>query len=628
MEAKGKLLKELFESFKSSGNQAVNKSLEEFEKQTGQKVTKDIWDSVFGANKGVTKNIVKEVTKTAPKDAPIVGKALEKLRASQVDTLSAVAPKTSKLPKAPFVDAAPTQSVLPKPEINFANEELVGAKQSLPPSTSSTTTTAAPSASSTSVAPTPPAVPAIEGATTVAAAAAGVPPKTGSAKGAIMAGTVAGAIPSMTGEDSPSSAPPLPTKLAALTSASRAVAASAGPTTSADVTPPEAAKPKPATRAVTYKPDDVKAMLREVDKTPFSYDISKEERAVFQKTRDSIADRQADLFTEYKADLKAAKDEQQRKDTITNYAAAFERIGLALTTFFAAKKGMEMGQDISKGVRDLRPTDWMEMTKQHMAEYDNSRKLAKEGLDIQSSPLDDQLKLTNSQEKTSSENAFSRGREEAKRRNDIAGDNQVATNKISEFNAKETNDARQKGVDAQNILNNQTSQNEFNAAQQNLNRGSRETIADTRADATMGAAELRVSNAMGLGRGHGKESEQDKKNRATAVAAFNTLSDNKNDKTVEFKLVQSMLLLGKTPEEAQKAVAEAKKGAIGHLFGGDNKPAVVQSIMSGATPSATPSAAPISSAAPTTMQAPGGATAVVSDPAKVQQLKAAGWKIL
>jgi hypothetical protein len=565
MEAKGKVLKELIEAARGQGTKGIDNAIEGFEKQTGEKVTKELWDSIFGGTKKVAETTAENTTKEAPK----LGKALEEMKGSSEFTLAGPTPalegRASNLNYE--VKGGTLTPVGPRSVAPFIEGEVI-------PEMSKAAPLIAPPTPTQSLAK-------------------------GSKTGLALAGLAGiGAVSDTRLPQDAAAAQVPPTKVGTPVVKTKAAVSLAATASGADAGQVgaglQAVEPKKETRkALAYKPDDVRAMLREVDKTPFSYDISPKEREKYQAVRDDITEKNNELVKDYKAELKDAKTEQQRKDTIVAYASAFEKIGLALTTFFAAKKGVELGQDVSKGVRDLRPTDWMEMTRQHLADYESIRKGANDVLALNQAPLADAQKLNDKQEETASSNAFSRGREEAKRRDDVLTDNQRAVNHAAELNVRERNDAGQAAVNAQNTIATQNDANAFNATQNELNRANREDVAGIKADATTEAAALRVSSRLGIN--PGKLDEKSKQIYAKLQAGYQTLSTHKNDKQAEHEIMQSVIMLGKTQEEGKALVDEAKRGSFSKMFSGEKGSNQIEAM----NPSGAASTSPTPGAAPT-----------------------------
>ena len=257
----------------------------------------------------------------------------------------------------------------------------------------------------------------------------------------------------------------------------KAAAVAAGATMLAPSTTDEANKtlapqPKPEPIAkFEKKPEEEaakkKGSIASILKTPEDIDVVAKQAAASspQGTEDpmfkELTQARKDYVTAYKQALADAKNEKEKKDTITAFAGLFEKLGLAAATFFAARRGAEIGVDASAGVRQLKPSDWDSAFSRNMEEYKSA--LASAGKIMETEMKED-------------ETLYDRLRRERERREDVA---------LKEKLIKEERDFQREKLAAEQTFRSQESEAErrFRAAEAEKERKARLQLGELRLDA-------------------------------------------------------------------------------------------------------------------------------------------------
>lgn len=117
------------------------------------------------------------------------------------------------------------------------------------------------------------------------------------------------------------------------------------------------------------EPADVGAALRAADKETPDSKLPADVRKDFAAKRSALEQRTRDAERMYMEALAQGKDDRRRRDMLVAVASVMERLGLALTSYFAAKQGMAMGANVAGNLK-LQPTDANAAFDRSLAEYD------------------------------------------------------------------------------------------------------------------------------------------------------------------------------------------------------------------------------------------------------------------
>lgn len=116
-------------------------------------------------------------------------------------------------------------------------------------------------------------------------------------------------------------------------------------------------------------PEDVGAALRAADKDTPDSKLSPDVRKDFAAKRGELEKRMQDAEKMYMAALATGKEDRKRRDMIIAVAGVVERLGLALTSYFAAKQGMAMGAPVASKLQ-IQPSDANAAFDRSLREYD------------------------------------------------------------------------------------------------------------------------------------------------------------------------------------------------------------------------------------------------------------------
>lgn len=282
-------------------------------------------------------------------------------------------------------------------------------------------------------------------------------------------------------------------------------------------------------------PEDVGAALRAADKDTPDSKLSPDVRKDFAAKRGELETRMKDAEKMYMEALATGKEDRQRRDMIIAVAGVVERLGLALTSYFAAKQGMAMGAPVASQLR-IQPSDANAAFDRSLREYDQLVDEQKGLFSFRTRGVEREQEMLGRQEEK-----FEAGEQRTRER---AEDRGFAEGKLAE-------DKRQ-FEEAQRL------RREEGEAE----RRSREKIAGMGSESRVEAANIRA--AAQAARSSLNNAREEAKRDATKSDAYKklegalaVLKSKPSDKTALRTFTESATVLGMPPEEQDEVVTAA-----------------------------------------------------------------------
>jgi hypothetical protein len=282
-------------------------------------------------------------------------------------------------------------------------------------------------------------------------------------------------------------------------------------------------------------PEDVGAALRAADKDTPDSKLSPDVRKDFAAKRGELENRMKDAEKMYVEALAAGKEDRQRRDMIIAVAGVVERLGLALTSYFAAKQGMAMGAPVASSLK-IQPSDANAAFDRSLREYDQLVEEQKGLFSFRTRGVEREQEMLGRQEEKFGE--------AEQRKVERAEDRGFAEGKLAE-------DKRQ-FEEAQRL------RREEGEAE----RQSRERIASMGSESRIEAANIRA--AAQAARSSLNNAREEAKRDATKSDAYKklegalaVLKSKPSDKTALRTFTESATVLGMPPEEQDEVVTAA-----------------------------------------------------------------------
>lgn len=282
-------------------------------------------------------------------------------------------------------------------------------------------------------------------------------------------------------------------------------------------------------------PEDVGAALRAADKDTPDSKLSPDVRKDFAAKRGELEKRMQDAEKMYMEALAAGKEDRKRRDMMIAVAGVVERLGLALTSYFAAKQGMAMGAPVASRLQ-IQPSDANAAFDRSLREYDQLVEEQKGLFSFRTRGIEREQDLLGRQEEK-----FEAGEQ---RKAERAEDRAFAEGKLAE-------DKRQ-FEEAQRL------RREEGEAE----RKSRERIAGMGSESRVEAANIRA--AAQAARGSLNRAREEARSDAAKADAYKklegalaVLKSKPSDKTALRTFTESATVLGMPPEEQDEVVTAA-----------------------------------------------------------------------
>ncbi len=282
-------------------------------------------------------------------------------------------------------------------------------------------------------------------------------------------------------------------------------------------------------------PEDVGAALRAAEKATPDSSLPKDARADFAAKRGQLEQRMKDAEKMYIEALSAGQEDRQRRDMMVAVASVVERLGLALTSYFAAKQGMAMGAPVASNLK-IQPSDANAAFDRSLKEYDQLAEEQKGLFSFRTRGVEREQDLLGRQEEK-----FAEGEQRTAER---ASDRAFAESKLAE--------------DKRQFEEGQKFRREEGTAE----RASREKIAGMGSESRIEAANIRA--AAQAARGSLNAAREEAKKSAAAADAYKRLEGamailkgKPSDKTALRTFTESATVLGIPPEEQDSIVTAA-----------------------------------------------------------------------
>ena len=295
------------------------------------------------------------------------------------------------------------------------------------------------------------------------------------------------------------------------------------------------------------EPADASAILRAADKEVPDSKLPADLRAGFAEKRKALETRLADAERSYLSAVENARDERQKRDAVTAFAKIFEQVGLALTSYYAAKEGAAMGRNVSGNV-STSPSDFNKAFDRSLVEYDQLVKEQKGLLDFRARNVEKESELLGRQEERLDETEARKAERAATRafqeRERLASES---------FRAKEGAEKRA-----------------FDEEQAALDRTSRERIAKLGVDSRESIAALRQQYSGQLAEAKADQKKQAALNKVTGIVGTWENLDSRQKQAGLNEINQHLTEAGLEDlgPTLSKAATESKPGVIGNLWRG------------------------------------------------------------